>query len=351
MSRVLIVRLDSLGDVLLSGPAVRAVAAAPEVESVWMLCGSAGAPAAQLLPGVDDVIVWDCPWIAVDPPPVSRESIEWVQNAVREPGFDRAIVLTSFHQSPLPIALVLRLAGIPHITGASVDHAGRLLDARLIPGSTLDEDLPEPERALAIAAAAGFSLPADDDGRLAVTGIGPAFDELGVTSPVVVVHPGASAPARCWPPGSAAAAVRMLHHGGWSVVVTGGPAERTLTAMVSHRGRYARDLGGRLPLPEFAALLARADVLVCGNTGPAHLAAAVGTPVVSLFSPVVAAQRWRPYRVPHVLLGDQFAPCRDSRARECPVPGHPCLASVSPADVVAACEALVRAGAVQEALA
>jgi ADP-heptose:LPS heptosyltransferase len=282
---------------------------------------------------------------------VTRESIAALQEAVSGAGFDRAIVLTSFHQSPLPIALVLRLAGIPDITAASIDHAGRLLDVRLVPGTTLDEDLPEPERALAIAAAAGFPLPVDDDGRLAVTGIGPAFDELGLTAPVVVVHPGASAPARCWPPGTAAAAVRLLHHEGWSVVVTGGQSERALTAMVSHHGRYARDLGGRLPLPEFAALLARADVLVCGNTGPAHLAAAVGTPVVSLFSPVVPAVRWRPYRVPHVLLGDQLAPCRDSRARECPVPGHPCLASVTPAEVVAACAALVRTGAVQEALA
>jgi ADP-heptose:LPS heptosyltransferase len=73
-----------------------------------------------------------------------------------------------------------------------------------------------------------------------------------------------------------------------------------------------------------------------GNTGPAHLAAAVGTPIVSLFSPVVPAERWRPYGVPQRLLGDQTAPCRGSRARVCPVPGHPCLAGVSAQAVVAA---------------
>ena len=66
-----------------------------------------------------------------------------------------------------------------------------------------------------------------------------------------------------------------------------------------------------------------------GNTGPAHLAAAVGTPVVSLFAPVVPAARWAPYGVPSVLLGDQDAPCRGTRATDCPVPGHPCLASVT----------------------
>jgi ADP-heptose:LPS heptosyltransferase len=66
----------------------------------------------------------------------------------------------------------------------------------------------------------------------------------------------------------------------------------------------------------------------------------VGTPVVSLFSPVVPAARWRPWGVPHVLLGDQEAPCAGSRARVCPVPGHPCLDGVPVAEVVAAVERL-----------
>jgi ADP-heptose:LPS heptosyltransferase len=80
--------------------------------------------------------------------------------------------------------------------------------------------------------------------------------------------------------------------------------------------------------------------VVVGNTGPAHLAAAVGTPVVSLFAPTVPLERWAPYGVPIVVLGDQDAPCRLSRARVCPVDGHPCLASVSADDVVAAVEKL-----------
>ncbi|HXR73643.1 glycosyltransferase family 9 protein, partial [Actinocrinis sp.] len=87
--------------------------------------------------------------------------------------------------------------------------------------------------------------------------------------------------------------------------------------------------------------LAGAAVTVAPNTGPAHLSAAVGTPVVSLFAPVVPAARWAPYGVETVLLGDQDAPCADTRARECPVPGHPCLSSVTPRDVVSAVEKLL----------
>ena len=69
---------------------------------------------------------------------------------------------------------------------------------------------------------------------------------------------------------------------------------------------------------------------------PVHLAAAVGTPVVSLFAPTVPAVKWAPYRVPTVLLGDQEAVCRDTRVTRCPFAGHPCLSHVSPEDVVGA---------------
>ena len=106
-------------------------------------------------------------------------------------------------------------------------------------------------------------------------------------------------------------------------------------------GPSAIDLGGKTDLSTLSGVLANADVVVSGNTGPAHLAAAVGTPVVSLFSPVVPAVRWAPYGVPLELLGDQNAACRLSRARDCPVPGHPCLSSVSPEQVVDAVERLL----------
>ena len=68
-------------------------------------------------------------------------------------------------------------------------------------------------------------------------------------------------------------------------------------------------------LAQLSGVLAGAAAVVA-STGVAHVAAAVGTPVVSLLAPVVPMLRWRPHRVLHVLLDDQDAPCRDSRARE-----------------------------------
>jgi hypothetical protein len=105
-------------------------------------------------------------------------------------------------------------------------------------------------------------------------------------------------------------------------------------------GRSVTDLGGRTTFAELAAVLAGACVVVAADSGPAHLAAAVGTPVVSLFAPVVPAGRWAPYGVPVVILGDQRAPCRGTRAAVCPVPGHPCLSSVASARVVEAVDRL-----------
>ncbi|MEU0065934.1 glycosyltransferase family 9 protein, partial [Streptomyces albidoflavus] len=60
------------------------------------------------------------------------------------------------------------------------------------------------------------------------------------------------------------------------------------------------------------------------------------------FAPVVPAERWGPYRVPAVLLGDQRAPCAGTRARDCPVPGHPCLEQVTAADVVRSVQKLLK---------
>jgi ADP-heptose:LPS heptosyltransferase len=337
MRRVLVARLDSDGDVLLAGPSVRAVRAG--CDEVVFLAGPAGRAAAELLPGADRVLAWNCPWIANPAPPVDRADVTALVERLAELELAEAVLLTSFHQSPLPLALLLRLAGVPRITGASVDYPGSLLDVRLRPGTDLDEDIPEPERALAIAEAAGFRLPDGDDGRLAVRPP-PDVTELAGGGRYVVLHPGARVPARRWPAERCREATRELAEAGYRVLVTGAPSETGLTHQVA--GTHGVDLGGRTDLAQLAGVLADADAVVVGNTGPAHLAAAVGTPVVSLFAPVVPAARWAPYRVPTVLLGDQGAACRGSRARDCPVPGHPCLSRVIARDVVAAVRALAR---------
>ncbi|MEV5711916.1 glycosyltransferase family 9 protein [Actinoallomurus sp. NPDC052274] len=330
--RSLVVRLDNAGDVLLAGPAVRAVAA--RSAHVTMLVGPRGEAAARLLPGVDEVVVWRAPWVDLRPPPVRRDEVDALVDRLAAGRFDDALILTSFHQSPLPTALLLRLAGVVRTAAISVDYPGALLDVR----HRLDDDVPEAERGLSLARAAGFPLPPGDDGRLAVRTPLPDVRHLTGGDRYVVLHPGASVPARAWPARRCAEAVAELTGRGRRTLVTGADAERDLTARVA--GETGVDLGGRTSMAELAAILAGAAVVVVGNTGPAHLAAAVRTPVVSLFAPVVPAARWAPYGVPHVLLGDQNAACRDTRARECPVDGHPCLSEVTAQEVADSVEKL-----------
>lgn len=330
---VLVVRSDSAGDVLITGPAIRAVAAG--ADRVVLLGGPRGRAAARLLPGVHEVIEWPLPWIDPSPAPVQAETMRALIARLAAVDADQALIFTSFHQSPLPLALLLRMAGVPWVGAISDDYPGSLLDLR----HRVPVGIPEVERALSLATAAGFGLPAGDEPTLRLAAdMLPSRPPVDLAAGYVVVHPGASVPARACPPRRCADIVAALARAGHPVVVTGGPDERELTAQVAAAGGV--DLGGRTSLAELAVVLAHAGCVVVGNTGPAHLAAAVGTPVVSLFAPTVPFGQWAPYRTPLVRVGDAGAACRHSRATVCPVPGHPCLTGVDPAEVVAAVQLL-----------
>lgn len=330
----LAVRLDNAGDVLLLGPALRALRAAPAPARLDLLVSPAGQAAAQLLPGIDDVLTFDPPWSGFQPPRLDAAEIAQLVRTLAERRYDRMVIFTSFHQSPLPMAMLGRLAGIPFIAANSEDYPGSLLDLR-----HHRAEVHEVTAALELALAAGGKLAEGDRGDLRVVEL-PATERFSLPDrPYVVVHPGASVPARSLLPGHARQIVTVLRQDGWDVVVTGSRDQHDLAAEAAGSG--ALNLAGHTSLAELAQVLRAAACTVAGNTGPAHLSAATGTPVVCLFSPVVPAGRWAPYG-PHILLGDQQAACRDTRARECPVPGHPCLSGVPPAAVVAAVHALTR---------
>ncbi|UDY37494.1 glycosyltransferase family 9 protein [Dermatobacter hominis] len=326
---MLVVRLDNAGDVLLSGPAVRALS---ERSEVVYAASPRGLPAARLLPGVTSTIAFEAPWIAAQPPPVDEAAIERFVAEVRAAGVDRAVVLTSFHQSALPTALLLRLAGVARIEAISDDYPGSLLDLR----HRVPDDLHEVRRALSLVAAGGDALGPGDDGRLRVEVPAPPRE-----ADHVVVHPGASVPARTLRPEVFADAVRELTRRGRRVLVTGAASEADLVRSVAADVPGAVASAGELDLAGLAVALGRAAAVVVGNTGPAHLAAAVGTPVVSAFPPTVPWERWRPWGVATERLGDQDVDCAGCRARSCPEPTQHCLAGVDGVAVADAVDRLV----------
>ncbi|MFC4010416.1 glycosyltransferase family 9 protein [Nonomuraea purpurea] len=177
----------------------------------------------------------------------------------------------------------------PRRARSATTTPGSLLDVRHVVDASVD--VPQAQRMPAVARAAGFELPEGDEGNLAVQRPLPDIGEIsghlldvGADAgkrAYVVVHPGTSAPARTWPAERHRQAVRELTEDGHQVVVTG--TERDLTAYVA--SDVAADLGGVTTFAEPTAVIERASVLVAGDTGPAHLAAAAGTPVMSLFAP------------------------------------------------------------------
>jgi ADP-heptose:LPS heptosyltransferase len=149
----------------------------------------------------------------------------------------------------------------------------------------------------------------------------------------VVVHPGARLGSRRWPVERFAALGDALAAAGWPVLVTGAASEAELTArMVAGMRRPALDLAGRTSLGGLAALLRRAALLVCNDTGVSHVAAAVGAPSVVVCCGADPG-RWAPLdRRRHAVLYAQVE-CRPCMHAECPV-GHACALRVDVAAVV-----------------
>ena len=185
----------------------------------------------------------------------------------------------------------------------------------------------------------------EDDLRLPTAGL-PTVPVDRRDGGYAVLHPGAASPSRCWPVERWAVVAAALARSGPRVLVTGGTAERDLAAAVVTQtldaapGARVASTAGELDLPEMSALLAGADLLLCGDTGVAHLGTAFGTPSVLLFGPVPPAQ-WEPLadRDRHAVLwhgvgrGDPHGDELD-----------PALSKIDPAEVLAAAETLLAAG-------
>lgn len=333
-AHVVIARLDRESGTLLAGPAVRAVSAG--AAQVTFLCRHSTREAADLLPGIDRIVVFEAPWAPAVSPALDTNAVHSLIGTLHRLRIDQALILSSFHRSPLSLALLLRMAGVPTIAAARVDRPGSLLDVSHV----VPDGLHEVERNLSMAGALGYRLPMGDDGHLHVRRVRrtpvAGLPEL----PYVVVHPGAPSLARAWAPVLHARLVARLTAAGHQVVVTGTQSERNLCRRVAAAGP-AIDLSGGLDLAGLAEVLLGASVVVVGNAEAAHLAAAVGTPVVSLFAPTVPAQRWRPWGVDHELFGSQDITCAGCRASLCPLPRQRCLDSIDVAEVAAAVERLM----------
>jgi lipopolysaccharide heptosyltransferase II len=342
--RILCVRLDGAGDLLMTTPALRALREFSPDRRLTLLTSPAGAAAARHVPEVDDVIVFRAPWMKAPCGSPSDDGALIAGLAAR--GFDAAVIFTVYSQNPLPAAYLCRLANVPL----------RLAHCRENPYHLLTDWVPDPEpqrllrhevrRQLDLVATVGnrprnerlsFSLAPAAKRRAARM-----LASMGIAGGrrLVVAHPGASAASRRYPPELFAQALERLHAlVDCDIVLTGDEGEAPLVQEIIASSRSPiRSLAGRLDLASLGALLARADVVISNNTAPAHIAAAVGTPVVDLYA--LTNPQHAPWLVEQRVLYHDV-PCRYCYKSVCPEGHHACLRSVAPETVAAAAAELL----------
>jgi lipopolysaccharide heptosyltransferase II len=346
---VLAIRLDSLGDVLMTSPALRALKAGRQGRRLTLLTSPAGAVAGRAIADVDEVLVYEAPWIKATPLRADAAHDRETIDALRARRFDGAVVFTVYSQNPLPAALLAYLADIPRRLAFCRENPYQLLTHHA------DETEPqggirhEVRRQLDLVAAIGCSVA---DERLSIrvpdaarARVAAMLASLGVDARrAVVVHPGASAPSRRYPPESyAEVARRLVLELGRQVVFTGEASEAPLVEEIRTALRApSHSLAGRLSLEELGALLASVGLLVSNNTGPVHVAAAVGTAVVDLYA--LTNPQHTPWKVPHRVLSHDV-PCRFCYRSVCPEGHNDCLRRISPNAVVSAAREMLEASA------
>ncbi len=343
--RVLAVRLDNLGDVLMTTPALAAIRASVPGVHLALLASSSGAALAGLLPDVDAFIEFPAPWMkaaaANDDLSLGAREKTMVE-AIAAHRFDAAVIFTVCTQSALPAALMCRMAGIRRRLAHSRENPYGLLTQWVVETDHVgDGTRHEVQRQLALVSSVGWKT-ADDRLRLQpgaehaqAARAARAAAGLRVDLPYVVVHPGASAPSRRYPAERLGyAADRIAEATGCAIVFTGSADEAPLVARAREhvRGRSI-SLAGRLAVGTLAALIAESRLVLCNNTGPAHIAAAIGTPVVVLYA--LTNPQHTPWRVPARVLS-HWVPCRWCLKSVCPEGHHACLQRVEPEAIVAA---------------
>ncbi|MBV9080639.1 MAG: glycosyltransferase family 9 protein, partial [Elusimicrobia bacterium] len=249
-------------------------------------------------------------------------------------------------QNPLPAAMMCYLAEVPLRLAHCHENPYQLLTDWVKDPDPADGIRHEVKRHLDLVATVGFhtsnerlslAVPVDDRERVRAL---MRAKRLVPERPVIVVHPGATAPSRRYPPEQfAAAARRLVTEDGAQIVLTGDPSEAELLEQIRHLMDVpAVTLAGRLSLGELSAVIAESSLLLVNNTGPAHIAAAVGTPVVDLYA--LTNPQHTPWMVPsRVLFHD--VPCRNCFRSVCPEGHGNCLRLVSPDAVVAAVRELI----------
>jgi ADP-heptose:LPS heptosyltransferase len=332
LRNVLVMRLDNMGDVIMTSPAINALRENLPNAKITLMASPAGAMAAPLLPGVDEVLTWRVLWqdlgqLEFDP------SREWqLVETLKAQQFDGAIIFTSFAQSPHPAGLICALAGIPFRLGESKEVDCNTLTHAI---SVASDEIHQVDRNLRLIESVGFEV---SDRRLMLT-TPPEIEPI--RQRYLVLNPWTSCPSRNYSSERFAMAARRLNElTGWSIVVTGVEKDRDRSHHLLHiLGECAIDLIGKTTLSELVFLIKKAQLVLTNNTSTMHIADAMNTPNVVLFAGTELESQWRPRYSPSKLLR-RATVCSPCYQFTCPY-GLECL-DISPEEVVSSALELLR---------
>lgn len=322
---ILAVRTDSIGNTILLGPALRAIKETLPQARLTLLTSPEGATAVGMLPWIDEVIAWNAVWQDSDARmPFGPDRERHLISLLADYAFDAALLFTTFGQTPHAPAYACYLAGIPLRAGESKEHGGGTLTHEL---HSAPPELHQVERNLLMVEQLGFkvrerhpTLALSQRNRdsanslLRTRGIDPA-------RPFILIHPGSSVQARRYPAKRFAAVVTLLTNHGWQVLLTGLEHEEELLIEVAHTTPTTRYIAGEMTVAEYAALIERASLVICNNSLPLHLADALHTPLLVMYSGRDAETQWQPRTTSARLL---------RRSTAC----HPCALSTCPIDLM-----------------
>ncbi len=317
---ILLVRFSSLGDVLLTTPLIRALRARHPDATLTALTKEEWAPLLVANPHLDQVVS------------IARgESVATVARAIRSAGFTHRLDLHGSVRTR-----ILRMLA----PGSWTTYDARRRARRILIREKRDSygtHVPVPERYFE----AARELDVTPDGgppELCLSASATARAEewlsgagLDGPEPLVAIAPGAAHATKRWPVRHWRQLAGALARAGCRILVVGGTGDRAVGAeLVAAVPSRLRSAAGALDLQATGALLQRARVVISGDTGPMHLATAVGTPVVALFGPTVEAFGFFPYRANAVVLQRELPcrPCGSKGGPRCPLGHHRCLEEI-----------------------
>jgi len=330
--RILVVRPEHFGDLVLTLPALRRLLAAFPGARIALLVRPEYAGWMSSWGVADEVLPLDVPWTRRPKPPGRG----WVPFLLRLPAGGRYDLAMTFHGDLRTICLACRFA--PQVAGYGEGGGGFLLAVshqrdRHRPAGQAHCDL-----VAEVAARFGGvrSSEALEQRRRPATGAMPA----GLSGPYLILHPGAGQPSKFWFPDRWLQVASVAQQWGWTIVLTGSEAEHSLCARIAAglelgARQPVLNLAGQTSLADLSTLVAQAQAVVAPDTGIIHLAVALGTPSVALFGPNDPRQWGYQSPMHHSLVRPQ--PCSFCRLAHCPRTDAPriCLHAISVTEVIA----------------